>query len=369
MKNLTVCVFWASLYMFGYADVCLSDDITVQPTRGMRGSFSLIAMLPHSQTTVVIVLFVSFSFSLSFLWTKYFFLWKRKDNLKRKEKRQGLNVEVSGHITGPDKPNWREKMKRLRVEYISYYTSRHGFARTQLCPPTFISSWRVLYIIYCTVHSVYCIGYLFLWVVSFISFFHFVAVVLVLFSISIKLFFSRRVRGEEDECTRRAITRFTGFYRSSRWCKTETEGRPKRVIIWKSKISSLSHNCINIKYKDAGAIQEITQTTTNNNQKDKKKRKSEQNKLLDHSLGSRDLSRTGYDIKDQKRKKSKENGGKNKILSISQPWAHRLYSRRHSKCTARWWWSERDKFLYLERQTEMKRLAHNRMEKGIQYLF
>jgi hypothetical protein len=25
--------------------------------------------------------------------------------------------------------------------------------------------------------------------------------------------------------------------------------------------------------------------------------------------------------------------------------------------------------LYLERQTEMKRLAHNRMEKGIQYLF
>lgn len=163
------------VYMFGYADVCLSDDITVQPTRGMRGSFSLIAMLPHSQTTVVIVLFVSFSFSLSFLWTKYFFLWKRKDNLKRKEKRQGLNVDVSGHITGPDKPNWREKMKRLRVEYVSYYTSRHGFARTQLCPPTFISSWRVLYIIYCTVHSIvkYTMCILHRLFVSLSCFFHF----------------------------------------------------------------------------------------------------------------------------------------------------------------------------------------------------
>ena len=142
----------------------------------MRGSFSLIAMLPHSQTTVVIVLFFFFFLFLSFVFMNEIFLLvkkKRQFKKEKKEKRQGLNVDVSGHITRPDKPNWREKMKRLRVEctvYLIIYISSR--IRTHATMPA-----HFYIILTCLVHyiqfSVCCVGYLFLWVVSVFSFLSF----------------------------------------------------------------------------------------------------------------------------------------------------------------------------------------------------
>ena len=88
-RCVCVCVFWASLYMFGYADVCLSDDITTT-NKGNEGVLFSYRDAPafSNDRRHRPFFFFSFSFSLSFLWTKYFFLWKRKDNLKRKRKKR-----------------------------------------------------------------------------------------------------------------------------------------------------------------------------------------------------------------------------------------------------------------------------------------
>jgi hypothetical protein len=123
-----------------------------------------------------------------------------------------------------------------------------------------------------------------------------------------------------------AITRITAVCRSSRRCTREGGGG--RVIM-KDRLPRTPRKTFFFKFiyhiKMQAAIWEWQQ------QLDKKEKRA--NKLLDHSLGSRDWSRTGYDTKwpGEQEKKERESLSHSQGICWLMKWADNTHTRRTEK--------------------------------------